>query len=55
MANESQSLRGVARLSFWLVACVFIMEHKEAFIDKNPKTYDYSKVLNQGQAFFYQK
>ena len=27
------------------------MEHKEAFIDKNPKTYDYSKVLNQGQAF----
>ena len=26
MANESQSLRGVARLSFWLVACVFIME-----------------------------
>ena len=28
------------------------MEHREAFIDKNPKTYDYSKVLNQGQAFF---
>ena len=26
MANESQSLRGVARLSFWLVACDFIME-----------------------------
>ena len=28
------------------------MEHREAFIDKNPKTYDYSEVLNQGQAFF---
>ena len=27
------------------------MEHREAFIDKNPKTYDYSEVLNQGQAF----
>ena len=28
------------------------MEHREAFIDKNPKTYDYSEVLNQGRAFF---
>ena len=28
------------------------MEHREAFIDKNPKTYDYLEVLNQGQAFF---
>ena len=28
------------------------MEHKEAFIDKNPKTYDYLEVLNQGQSFF---
>ena len=27
------------------------MEHREAYIDKNPKTYDYSEVLNQGQAF----
>ena len=51
MANESQSLRGVATLSFWLVANVFIMELRDALIDKNPKTYDYSKVLNQGLAF----
>ena len=28
------------------------MELREAFNDKNPKTYDYSGVLNQGQAFF---
>ena len=28
------------------------MELREAFIDNNPKTYDYSEVLNQGQAFF---
>ena len=28
------------------------MEHREAFIDKNPKTYDYLEVLNQGQSFF---
>ena len=51
MANESQSLRGVATLSFWLVAYVFIMELREALIDKNPKTYDHSEVLNQGLAF----
>ena len=37
MAHESQSLRGVARLSFWLVTCVFIMELREALIDKNKK------------------
>ena len=48
MANESQSLRGVARLSFWLLAYVFIMELREALIDKDSKMYDYSKVLNQG-------
>ena len=51
MSNESQSLRGVARLSFWLVAYVFIMELMEALIDKNPKTYDYLEVPNQGLAF----
>ena len=27
------------------------MELREALIDKNPKTYDYSEMLNQGQAF----
>ena len=28
------------------------MELKEAFINKSPKMYDYTEVLNQGQAFF---
>ena len=27
------------------------MEFREALIDKNLKTYDYSEVTNQGQAF----
>ena len=51
MAHESQSLRGITRLSFWLVACVFIIELREALIDKNPRMSDYLEVLNQGQAF----
>ena len=52
MAHKSQSLRGIAKLSFCLVACVFIIELKKTLIDKNPKMYDYLEVLNQGQAFF---
>ena len=52
MENRPRVSEGVAKSPFWLVACVFIMELREAFIDKNPKTYDYLEVLNQGQAFF---
>ena len=52
MAHKSQSLRGIAKLSFCLVACVFIIELKKTLIDKNPKMYDYLEVLNQVQAFF---
>ena len=52
MAHKSQSLRWIAKLSFCLVACVFIIELKKTLIDKNPKMYDYLEVLNQVQAFF---
>ena len=51
MAHKSQSLRGIAKLSFCLVACVFIIELKKTLIDKNPKMYDYLEVTNQGHAF----